>query len=112
MMFFKRVVFLSTTGGREAIRIKGARKAPGWVETVPASFGVQYKLVCWPELPEEHRTAGVLQALSRMTVETFDYEQMSDWTGLDPLHTRSFFELCLAHGWIKPAVLGEGFRAG
>ena len=107
MLFFRRVVFLGTSGGRAMIRMKGARKAPDWVDTVPSSFNIQYRLLCWPALPEEHRTAGVLRALSRMTVENFDYQQMSDWTGLDANHARTVFDLCLTHGWIKPVLLAE-----
>jgi hypothetical protein len=111
VLFFKKVVFFSASSGRDIIRIRSARKAPDWVDTVPSCFNIQYKLICWPELPEEHRTAGVLQALSRMTVENFDYQQMSSWTGLDAGHARSFFELCLLHGWIKPAVMADDYAA-
>lgn len=111
MLFFKRIAFLGMGGGRDMLRTKRARKEPEWADTVPSCFNVQYKLLCWPELPEEHRTAGVLRALSRMTVETFDYQQMSDWTGLSAGPARSFFELCLVHGWIKPAVTAEDWAA-
>jgi hypothetical protein len=109
MLFFRRVVLLGTSTGREMARMKAARHAPGWVDTVPSSFNIQYRLVCWPSLPEEHRTAGILRALSRMTVENFDYPQMADWTGLGASHSRALFELCLTQGWIKPALLAEDF---
>lgn len=111
MLFFRRVIFLSTSGGREMLRMKGSRKTPEWVDTVPSSFNVQYRLICWPTLPEEHRTAGVLRALSRMTVESFDYHQMAKWTGLGQAQARALFELCLTQGWIKPAVLADDLAA-
>lgn len=111
MLFFKRIVFRGSSEGRDMMRMKKSRKGPDWVDTVPSCFNVQYRLLCWPDLPEKHRTAGVLRALSRMTVETFDYQQMSNWTGLDAENSRSLFELCLVHGWIKPAVSEDSWAA-
>ena len=111
MLFLKRIAFRGSSEGRELIRMKKSRKGPDWVDTVPSCFNVQYKLMCWPELPEKHRTAGVLRALSRMTVEPFDYQQMCTWTGLDAQDARALFELCLVHGWIKPAAVDDRWAA-